>query len=504
MTLLAQTRQRVTRWARTRLRRSGYALERLPEQAPAGLEIQLQDLLDRLPAGGGVLYAGTSRLILERLRGAGVAWNSDPAEAAALALAILDLVPGQAWDWSRLARALEPNGRVLVRLPATGADTLAALEAAWERPGLRLIDVVEYPRTARPVEAGERIAVLLAPDSAPCPRGPAAGRIDELRTWLGGPLGGWAHARRLAGPAAGPGWDAVLNPGALAEGDGAILLCRVEDRTWNEMKTDEAVFMRRCPPRLLRLDAGGTVHSARDTTWTEAPPAATHRLEDFRLFTHAGRILTNHAVLRLPAPARAGRPVELARLETRVGFSELDPSRSELRFLGEPRVPRALGQTEKNWACFSDGPDLFLLYSPAPYRLYRCVSWERLEFRPELEMDWRLPGSSPDLPPLRNSINPVPYDEEHWLHVVHRVYPGKRYAYWPLLLSRRTLRPVRASRQPLACGGWSGGEGLLYLSAVVAGPDALDLYCGAEDCATTHTRVSRRHLDAAWRPLETR
>jgi hypothetical protein len=142
-----------------------------------------------------------------------------------------------------------------------------------------------------------------------------------------------------------------------------------------------------------------------------------------------------------------------------------------------------------------------LLYSPAPYRLYRCTDWERLEFTVHLEADWFLPESSPDLPPLRNSINPVPYDANHWLHVVHRVYPGKRYAFWPVLISRHTLRPVRATRQPLACGAWSGSDGLLYLSAAVADPEAVNLYFGTEDCGTGHTRVSRRHLDASWRPV---
>jgi hypothetical protein len=270
------------------------------------------------------------------------------------------------------------------------------------------------------------------------------------------------------------------------------------------MKVNEAVFMRRCPPRLIQLDARGDIRSTRAARWTAAPAADTHRLEDFRLFTHEGRMLTNHAVLRLATPARARHPVDLERIETRVAFSELDPLRAELRFLGEPKLPRTLGRTEKNWACFSTGADLYLLYSPAPYRLYRCTDWDRLEFTVHSEAEWILPGSCPDAPPLRNSVNPVPYDDEHWLHVVHRVYPGKRYAYWAVLISRRTLRPVQASRQPLACGGWSGGDGLLYLSAVLAGRDTIDLYFGAEDCATGHSQVARPELDAAWRPVDCR
>jgi hypothetical protein len=70
-----------------------------------------------------------------------------------------------------------------------------------------------------------------------------------------------------------------------------------------------------------------------------------------------------------------------------------------------------------------------------------------------------------------------------------------------VLLSRRTLRPVRATHQPLACGAWSGGDGLLYLSAAVAGPEVVDLYFGAEDCATGLTQVRRRDLDANWLPV---
>ena len=504
MNPLEQAKPRVVAWVRARLRKSGFTLERLPGYVPSGLEACLRDLLGTVPAGATVLYHGVSRLILERLRAAGIAWTSELPTSGTLALAIVDLTPGEAFDWTGLSALLGEPGRLLVRLPAAGASLLAGLETELAHLGLRMIDVPEYPRSARPVEAIERIAVLFAPASAPGPRGPAAARVDELLTWLRGPITGWTPARRLAGPSAGPAWEAVLNPGALATPDGTLLLCRVEDATWTEMKPDETVFMRRCPPRLLELDSGGAVRKSQPATWVEATSASTHRLEDFRLFIHAGNILSNHAILRLPSPARAGHPVELDQVETRVGFSALDPIRVELRFLGEPRLPRALGRTEKNWACFSHGQDLFLLYSPAPYRLYRCTDWERLEFTAHLEADWMLPGSSPDLPPLRNSINPVPYDEDHWLHVVHRVYPGKRYAYWPVLISRQTLRPMRSTRQPLASGGWSGGDGLLYLSAAVAGAEAIDLYFGAEDCATGHTQVSRRALDAAWRPVEAR
>jgi hypothetical protein len=495
---LRQPKQRIVAWARARLRKSGFSFERLPPNDAPGLEACLRDQLAALPAGAAVLYHGVSRLVLEHLRAAGVSWTPDLPASGILGLAIVDLAPGEAFAWSRLTALLGESGRLLVRFPATGAALLPGISAEWERLGWRIIDVPEYPRNARPLEAIERIAVLLAPANTPTPNGPAAKRVDELRTWLGGPLAGWTPARRLAGPTAGGAWDAVLNPGALPRPEGTLLLCRVEDATWTEMRRDEAVFMRRCPPRLLDLDPSGTVRSTRPAIWTEAPPASTHRLEDFRLFTHAGRILSNHSILRLPGPTRPGHPVEPDQLETRVGFSVLDPLRAELRFLGEPRLPRTLGRTEKNWVCFSRDGELYLLYSPAPYRLYRCTDWERLEFSAQLEADWILPGSSPDLPPLRNSINPVPYDEDLWLHIVHRVYDGKRYAFWPVLISRQTLRPVRSTRQPIACGAWSGGDGLLYLSAAVAGSEFIELYSGLEDCATGLTRVSRRTLDAAW------
>ncbi len=502
--LLQHAKRQIGAWGRARLRKSGFSLERLPENVAPGLEACLRDQLGPLPAGAAVLYHGVNRLVLEHLRTASVRRTPDLPASGTLALAIVDLAPGEAFAWPRLKALLGEIGRVLVRFPATGAAMLPRIAAEWERIGWRIIDVPEYPRNARPAEAIERIAVLLAPAGAPAPSGPAATRVDELLTWLGGPLAGWTPARRLAGPTAGTGWDAVLNPGALARQDGTLLLCRVDDATWTEMRRDEAVFMRRCPPRLLDLDPSGTVRTTRSATWSEAPPASTHRLEDFRLFTHAGWILSNHAILRLPAPARAGHRVELDRLETRVGFSVLDPVRAELRFLGEPRLPRTLGRTEKNWVCFSRDGELYLLYSPAPYLLYRCTDWERLEFKAQLEVDWHLPASSPELPPLRNSINPVPYDEGHWLHIVHRVYEGKRYAFWPVLISRQTLRPVRSTRQPIACGAWSGGDGLLYLSAAVAASETIELYFGAEDCATGNTRVSRRDLDAAWQAVETR
>jgi hypothetical protein len=250
------------------------------------------------------------------------------------------------------------------------------------------------------------------------------------------------------------------------------------------------------------LDSAHRIESAGalDLENLNLPPPC--RTEDFRLFRFRGQVVANHVVISAADPAKpTGSQLHLDQLQTRIAISVLDPTQRRLSWQGCPSIDRPLAQTEKNWAMFAAGEELYLLYSFAPYVLLRCTDWTKLHFETVVQADIPVPFSGDGLT-LRNSINPIDYDDRYWLHVVHRVYPGKQYTFWPVLIEKSTLRPARVGRRPLACGGRSHTASILYLSSALAAKDHVDLFFGLDDAALGWSRVTRARLDSNWVALE--
>jgi hypothetical protein len=483
----------------------GWELRRLPEHAPPGLEKSLRQLGSSLPRDQFVCAISTNRTVqalqqARTLRPGPTASPSVPSPDQA-GLAIVELAHPSDRGWVPYSRLLVPAGRMVVRLPlhslTTPGDGLRGFETELLREGWVLVDVIEYPTLGHPTDRTARVSLLAARDAL-SPSAEANYRLSEMRTWAGLSLSSAQPAQLIAAPRPGLGRVGVLNPGAIDLADATTLLCRVEQATWTELKRDEWAFMRQSSPLLLQLAADTGVRSERTLTLLGTPRSDQTRLEDFRLFRHRDQIYTNPAALHLPAPARPGRPVDLDRVTTRVGLASLDLNSATLRWLGEPSLPRQLSRTEKNWAFFSGGDALFVVHAPDPYSVYACDDPALLDFRPHVQGVWRSPEHASGLT-LRNSINPVPYDDAHWLHIVHRVYPGKRYVFWALLISRKTLLPTFTIDLPLIRSGEGGTDRLLYLSAALVSPSHVHLFFGMDDCGTGSVSVSRAALDAAWR-----
>ena len=73
--------------------------------------------------------------------------------------------------------------------------------------------------------------------------------------------------------------------------------------------------------------------------------------------------------------------------------------------------------------------------------------------------------------------------------------------FWAVLIDKTSLLPVRVSARPLV-GGWhSAAASMVYVTAVVPGPDEIEIYGGLNDSSVGRWTLRRDLLDAAWQRL---
>jgi hypothetical protein len=100
--------------------------------------------------------------------------------------------------------------------------------------------------------------------------------------------------------------------------------------------------------------------------------------------------------------------------------------------------------------------------------------------------------------PFRNSINPIPYDEQHLLHIVHKVFPTKRYVFWAVLIDKRTLQPTMITARPLLSARSSASASMIYASSATCLGDELVVFAGIDDCGIGAWRISKTELPQHW------
>ncbi len=391
----------------------------------------------------------------------------------------------------------------------TGGGDAGQMARAFRAAGFRLDDVLGQTGLLTWSAPLEPVLLVFknersSPQAANRATGAAARVAEALAVWSQ-PLARTEGLRRLAGRGSFGFASGVLNPGAIRRDGRTVLLARGERVPWAVQKVDEAAFMDSARPLLVELtpDRTGTERGTELslTGGGESGPPRT-RIEDFRLFSFRDEIYSNFAMTSVPGRLpQKGRRVETSALTTRVGLARLEPDGGGLRFIGEPRLDRPTTRVEKNWAMFEAQGRLHLLYSFQPYRLLRADRWPTPEFTGVQERELRLPPDTLPASSLRNSINPTDYNEKYLLHVVHAVFPTKRYVFWAVLIDKFTLLPVMVSACPLV-GGWhSAPASMVYVTAVVAGPDELEIYGGLNDSSVGRWTLRRELLDATWQPL---
>ena len=504
---------------RKMLRRRGLALLRLDGTPPP----TLRDVLPRLGAAAGGVFCQDGELatqtdLLAVFPAARVTFgpdlepwrNTHPTEGWSLLVVDAESVDLSAILGDNQTRRAVAN--IVVRATLghfwVGNGDLCEMTRAFRAAGFGLHDALGKVGLLTASAPSESMLFVygnesLAPVSA---RSPAAeARVNEALAVLTPPLAEAASLRRLAGRGSFGFASGVLNPGALRQEDGrTLLLARGEQVPWVTQKTDRTSFMGSARPLLMELTAGSDA-VARTCPVTldgdETPGWRNARVEDFRLFRFRGESWSNCAITSGPPhdPPK-GKPFAPDKLSTKIGLARFDPAAARLTLLGTPRLDRPTRAVEKNWSMFEANGDLHMIYSFNPYRLLRATNWPSLEFTTVHERPLDLP---PDTLPasLRNSVNPVEYDERHFLHVIHAVFPTKRYAFWAVLIDRATLLPVRVSARPLVCGWRSASATIIYVTAVVAGTEAIEIYGGLNDSCVGRWTLRRDRLDAHWLPI---
>jgi hypothetical protein len=393
-----------------------------------------------------------------------------------------------------------------------GRSDLNQIVRWWGDRQFRFVDTLEYvglpllnASLARVVLAFEKRGSGRPKVEYGRPRAENRGQVErcnEALTFLSRPIAEAADLIRLTGRGSFGFAAGVLNAGAIAQQDGIILLARGEQVPWAVAERNQAAYLADCRPVLIELNNQLAIAAVSELAPKSAEGLEGSRLEDFRLFRHRNMLFSNHARITNPGvDAGNPKPLEANSLRVSVGVSGLDLVRKEFTYLGTPKLDRPVGAIEKNWVCFEYQQELYLLYSFKPYLLLRALRWPALDFGTVLNQDLVL-SLAEDRMPIRNSVNPVEYDDEHFLHVIHKVYPGKQYAFWGVLIEKQTLLPKWITDRPLVCGWRSAPAGIIYVSALIPRESEILVFGGIDDCSVAIWRVPRSRLDSHWSPLE--
>lgn len=325
-------------------------------------------------------------------------------------------------------------------------------------------------------------------------------RVEEAHSYLNRPIARSDKFSLLAGRKSLGFSSGVLNPGAVLAGDKFTLLARGENIPWAVSRSDARAFFADVRPLVIELDGNLSVCANRPLTLERGGNSTACRFEDFRLFRYQGELFTNHSIYSPSDGMKKDGSVEIKSLELSVGISSVNLDEGEMRFLGRPKIDAPIQEREKNWVYFEYEKNLYLIYSFRPYRIFRANRWPDLSFQKVCECDIKLPPVF-GLGEFRNSANPVDYNADYFLHVVHRVFSGLRYVFWAVLIEKKTLLPAMISARPLVCGWHSVPASIIYVVSVVVRGDDILVFAGIDDCASGVWRISRADLDSNWIPI---
>ncbi len=327
-------------------------------------------------------------------------------------------------------------------------------------------------------------------------------RIDEAAAFLPTPAAQRSTFRWLSLPGSFGYKAGTFNPGAISRRSKILLLLRGEDESWNSQKRSELKHFGSWKMELASFEDKSGIVAHKALTFTSALPKGGHRVEDFRLFSMGDQIFSNHAVISLPSDRQPlPRRVDLESRIVRMGLSELLESNGELQFKGFLSIDIGARTVEKNWAMFTIGAEVYIIYSISPYRVLRAQSWPGLSFATKVHSIISLPINNGAYM-VRNSINPVDYDELHLLHIVHMVHPSKQYVFWAMLIEKRSLTPRFFCQTPLVRVGSCAPGAIVYLCSVIVESTRVFLFAGINDSSSGVWEVERSFLDSRWRALK--
>ncbi len=294
----------------------------------------------------------------------------------------------------------------------------------------------------------------------------------------------------------------IFNPGVTLTEDGdTILLAKGQVKHWVLVESDNPHEYLKGAPVFMSFDNDNKLKtSCQVHDLHHFPLKDDLELEDFRLFRYQDEIWVNHNIIQVDRT-----PGKMGYAAATVCLSHLDTVTHSLTFLGYPNLDFDIQNKEKNWLFTEFENDLYLFYSFHPYRVLKLSNRDTLTFSTIINQPL-----GPELSDIGGfgtyvsySTNPVPYDEQHFLLLIHQIDPnrmGRLYYHWGVLVDKATMCPVKVTTTPLFSGIGARGalRGVVYVMSVIEQDNEFIFYCGEGDTYLSRTKMSKDKLEPLW------
>lgn len=297
-------------------------------------------------------------------------------------------------------------------------------------------------------------------------------------------------SNKIAGPGTLSFKGGMFNPGALITEKGILLLAKAQYMPWFKAKGKKRDLFLKGNPVTFLLDRH-TLKIVEKNVITEMvgfPQNLDYAIEDFRMFIWKEQSLVNHSFV---IKGKVGDYIN----QTSVKSSLSLLTNQKLTWLGFPQLDFSTQIIEKNWVYKQDGEKLVLFYSLNSYRVLILEDDKELRFKTiinqQFENKLKNPGGFGTL--VSFSCNPIDFDDEHWLMIVHQIdnkISGRCYYHWAVLIARKTLLPVQITKDYIFSGIGARGRdtGIRYISSILKVEDEILFFAGEGDVYITVTK----------------
>lgn len=290
----------------------------------------------------------------------------------------------------------------------------------------------------------------------------------------------------------------VYNPGSIDYGKDIILLGRAEKYPHKMLMEKQKYFSKTCSPVLIFFDK----KSCNQIIKVDYPEKDSRREEDFRIFKFKNKIYSNFSVTTWN-PDIFFPEIDPSLLKRRMLVGQLDLKKLKLNNISPVKIDLSLKNWEKNWVFFQNEADLYLIYSFSPfYRLLRMDNLNPWKFKTIISKKIRLPFKNTRNKFISLSTNPVEYDKNHFLLLVHlKNHDSYSYKFWGVLIDKKSLLPKKITSRPIFRSYGllpRSPRQIVYVSSVTKKDNLFIFFIGKGDKEAFWTSIDKNLLDKFW------
>ena len=295
----------------------------------------------------------------------------------------------------------------------------------------------------------------------------------------------------------------IFNPGSLNLGKDIILLARTPSNkeVFFEQFREREYYTDPCVPLLIRRDIRNLKSKITKIQYNKNNKEFA---EDFRLFKFDSKIYSNFTIAKWkPNIFFVDNFPKF--FEKKIVIGELDLSKNELKDIRDVETDFEVKKIEKNWVFFEKNNDLYCIYSFAPYyRVLKLCDIKHWKFQTIISKENNLPFKKFNKKEIRLSANPIEYDENTYILLVHfRDDKTNDYCYrfWGVLIDKKSLIPTKITKRPLFKSRGAlrkSPNQIIYVSSIAKNNDDFICFFGKEDKNTFYSNIKRKTLESSW------